>query len=243
VSLLNFKDKIESEILGTDVYLLPGVQGLEETKNIRSQILQQPECIVIAKIPLNDISLVHNLEAMGFRFAEVQLQATRKISQRHVDFADRYIYEKVNTEIELEEVINIAQSSITHDRWSMSPNRSKEESNRRVKTYLEKSFTTSLEEIWVLRDLESKEIMQFRSHKYSAPREATLLLGAVRPDLKGLGIGPISWQFCENQLSASGVKRAVTHFSAANHEIINLEVGSIGFRVTASTAVMEYSIK
>jgi hypothetical protein len=58
-----------------------------------------------------------------------------------------------------------------------------------------------------------------------------LLLGGVHPNYKNIGLGVISSHYCFNQLKDDGFKRVITHISAANMPIINLELGHFGFKV------------
>ena len=39
-------------------------------------------------------------------------------------------------------------------------------------------------------------------------------------------------------MRADGIRRAVTHISAVNYPIFNLEIGGLGFRVAAAFAVL-----
>ena len=65
-----------------------------------------------------------------------------------------------------------------------------------------------------------------------------LLLGGVHPNHKNVGLGVISSHFCFNQLKENGYKQAITHVSAANIPILNLEVGHFGFKVEETYVVL-----
>jgi len=73
---------------------------------------------------------------------------------------------------------------------------------------------------------------------YVSSTEALFLLGGVRADLKNVGVGPVSEYFEFNELIRKGIKTGITHISAANYPIVNLEIGKIGFRVLATFAVL-----
>jgi hypothetical protein len=68
--------------------------------------------------------------------------------------------------------------------------------------------------------------------------EVNLLIGGVHPEFKDIGLGIISSHFCFNQLRLSGYRRAITHISAANTPIMNLELGHLGFRLSQTYIVM-----
>jgi hypothetical protein len=63
-------------------------------------------------------------------------------------------------------------------------------------------------------------------------------LGGVHPEFKRLALGVIASYFWGNQMRRDGFRRAVTHISAINHPVFNLEIGSLGFRVNATFAVL-----
>lgn len=233
-----YLDEIDSSILGLEVYSLPET-ALENFADLKKKIRESSSIIVLTKVEVGNIRMIRRLEEFGFRFSEVQIKAKRRISKslQPPDFP--YVYERISSTTELHKIIELATTTITHDRWTTDPEKSKKQSALRYRTYLEKSLSETLEEVWVLRSRVTSEIVAFRSHMLTGPTEATLLLGGVRHDLKGLGLGPVSWAYCEHQLAQSGIKNVTTHFSSANLAIINLELGSLGFRAVESRAVME----
>ncbi len=233
-----YLDEIDSSILGVQVYSLPETE-LYNFEDLKKKILESSSVIVLTKVEVGNIAMIRALEEFGFRFSEVQIKAKRRISKSSQPPDSPYTYERISSTTELQKVIKLATTTITHDRWTTNPDKSTRQSAQRYKAYLEKSFSEASEDVWVLRSKANSEIVAFRSHRLTGPGEATLLLGGVRHDLKGLGIGPVSWAYCENQLAQSGIKNVTTHFSSANLAIINLEIGSLGFKAVESRAVME----
>jgi hypothetical protein len=53
-----------------------------------------------------------------------------------------------------------------------------------------------------------------------------------------MGLGVVASHFCFNQMRRDGIRRAVTHISAINYPVFNLEIGSLGFRVNATFAIL-----
>jgi hypothetical protein len=60
----------------------------------------------------------------------------------------------------------------------------------------------------------------------------------VHRDYKSLGLGMISEYFEFNELMRKGIRKGITHISAANYPVFNLEIAQLGFRVLAVFAVM-----
>jgi hypothetical protein len=125
-----------------------------------------------------------------------------------------------------------------HDRFTIDPALSPGISGARYRRYVEKSFVAPDEAVWRLYDPASKQTLNFRTHRVTGRGEALLLLGGVHPEFKGLGLGVIASYFCFNQMRRDGFRRAVTHISAINYPVFNLEIGNLGFRVNAAFAVL-----
>ena len=60
----------------------------------------------------------------------------------------------------------------------------------------------------------------------------------MHAELKNAGLGLISEYFEFNTLIGKGIQRGITHISASNYPIFNLEIGRVGFRVLGTFAVM-----
>jgi hypothetical protein len=81
-------------------------------------------------------------------------------------------------------------------------------------------------------------VVAFKTHRVLGPGEIQLLLGGVKTGYRSAGIGALNEYFEFNLLRDEGARSVVTHVSAKNYPILNLEVSGLGFRVEAAFAVL-----
>jgi hypothetical protein len=197
---------------------------------------------VICKVPAEDLESVHALEENGFRFVEFQLRLTGSIGREYDTSAYPYRYVKVTSEVELEPVLAIVSGMFEHDRYSRDPLFQAagwaSASDERYRRYVMKSLASRDECVFRLVSEATGDTVAFGTHRHAGESEGLLLLGGVRRDLRGSGLGMINDHFGLNQLKQEGIKRFVTHMSAANYPILNMEVRALGFRVVAGLVVM-----
>ena len=139
---------------------------------------------------------------------------------------------------QLETVLDIAARTFVHDRFSIDPHVPPGVSARRYREYVRHSFETPGDAVYQLRERESGRTVAFKTHRLVSPTEALLLLGGVDPEFKGAGVGAVKAFVEYTPFQRAGVKRAVTHLSATTYPIFVLEISRLGFRVTASYAVL-----
>ena len=99
------------------------------------------------------------------------------------------------------------------------------------------SFYAPDEEIFFLKHTPSNRIVFFRSHRIVSENSIRLLLGGTAKELKSSGIGMVAWEFALEYFKSEGFRTLYTSFSAANLEVINLEVSKIGFKILRSNYV------
>ena len=183
-----------------------------------------------AKVPLRDVGIIHGLEDRGFHLIEVQIRSEIQL-KRDLDLTPfPYRFEPVRTEEELKLVLAIARATFEHDRFRIDPELGPAFAERRYEHYVHKSFKSPDEDVFRLVNRCTGETVAFKNHRLNPPDGVTFFLGGVRPDLKSLGLGAINNRFHFQWLREHGVKRGVTHISAANHPVFNMEIGRMGFR-------------
>jgi hypothetical protein len=193
---------------------------------------------VSCKIPMERVDDVHRLEDAGFHLMECQIRARIKLRKPYDTMAFPYDFERVTREKDLDEVLAIAGTTFEHDRFRNDSRIAPHLAGLRYQEYVRKSFRSSNEAVYRLIDRKSGSTVAFKTHLYVSEREVLFLLGGVREDLKNLGLGMINEYFEFNELIGKGVTSGVTHISAANYPIFNLELCQLGFRVTTTFAVM-----
>jgi hypothetical protein len=233
------KIEIDSKVFGYDVWDISDACSFEDFKQALKDIYQpKKKSFVSCKIPINEISKINNAQEAGFMYSETQFRTKVRLKLKKNNFKFPYNYIKIQNEDQLNEVLEIANTTFEHDRYTLDSRIGKTLAGKRYMTYLEKSFWEPDEEIWGVQSKKSGRIVSFRSHRVVSPREVLLLIGGVQPHLKGLGLGIVSTEYCFNQLALDGYLHAISHIPAANIPIINLEVGNFKFRITDAFIVL-----
>ena len=135
-------------------------------------------------------------------------------------------------------MLEIAGTTFVEDRFSSDPLVGKPGSGERFRRYVLKSFRAEDEAVYRLLDPSNGRALAFNTHRYLSDDEVLFLLGGVHADLKAVGLGAANDYFLFNELMSKGVRRGTTHISAANIPVFNLEIGRLGFRVTAVYAIL-----
>lgn len=231
--------EVDSEVLELSAWSLSDIQSESDfVEAIQSLSGSKTTNYITCKLPIEGIHLIHAAEEAGFHYVETQFKTTLRLNKTFDTSKYPYDYVCLDSSDDLPEVLKIAENTIEHDRFSRDPRIGLKASGLRYRTYIEDSFQRESDEIWVVRSRSTGQVLTFRSHRRVNEDEVILLIGGVHPDFKDVGLGIISSHFCFNQLRQAGYRRAVTHISAANTPIVNLEVGHLGFRVGQTYVVM-----
>jgi ribosomal protein S18 acetylase RimI-like enzyme len=193
---------------------------------------------VSCKLSMDRIADAHGLEAAGFRLIECQIRSAINLNARVELPSLPYLFERITREEDLAPVLDIAARSFTHDRFSMDPLVPRGLSGERYRRYLRQSFESSTDAVFRLYDPASGVPVAFKSHRHLPGGEALLLLGGVDPQHQRLGLGALNTLAEIDELKKRGVRRGITHISAANHQVFNLEFGKLGFKALETFAVL-----
>jgi hypothetical protein len=233
------KIEIDTKVFGYDVWDISDASSFEDFEKALKEISKnKKESFVSCKIPINEIFKVNNAQEAGFMYSETQFRTKVRVKLGKNYHNYPYNYIKIQNEVQLNEVLEIASTTFEHDRYTLDSRIGKNLAGKRYMAYLEKSFWEPDEEIWGIQSKKSGRIVSFRSHRIVSTREVLLLIGGVQSALKGLGLGVLSTEYCFNQLALDGYMHAVSHIPAANIPIINLEVGNFKFRITDAFIVL-----
>ncbi len=231
--------EIDSRVLGGNVLAISDFDPGTDFAEFERQYVEEFHPIYVScKIPFEHISEIQILESHGFGLIEGQIRASVKLRNMHDTSRFPYDFEPVTREEDLTSVLEIAGSTFTHDRFSVDPRLVPGASGARYREYVRHSFRSAEEAVFRLVDRASRQVVAFKTHRYVSEREVLFLLGGVHPTYKKLGLGLISEYFEFNMLMQKGIRSGITHFSASNYPILNLEIGNLGFRVLTTFAVM-----
>jgi hypothetical protein len=229
---------IDSQVLGGSVLAIQGFDPAADFAAFeRGYIDAYDPVYVSAKVPLERISDVHVLESAGFQLAECQIRSMIKLRKPYDVSAYPYDFERVVREEDLDPVLDIAETTFVHDRFSVDRAIDPGVSGTRYREYVRHSFLAPDEAVYRLMDRE-RGTVAFKTHRYISGTEVLFLLGGVHADYKNLGLGLINEYFEFNELIRKGIKKGVTHISAANYPVFNLEIAQLGFRILTTFAVM-----
>jgi hypothetical protein len=231
---------IDSAILGRNVLALHDVDAGDGFAALEAAYVREwAPGYAYTKIPLEQIDKIQHLERNGFQLVECQIRAAVKLRKPY-DMArfGRYAFEQVRREEDLAEVLAIAATTFGHDRWKVDPSLAPGLAGSRYRHYVEQSFHDPRERVYRLLDRDTGRTLGFKTHRAVTDQEVLFLLGGIHPEFKNLGLGLINEYFEFNVLIAQGFRTGVTHLSAANYPVFNLEIGGLGFRVLTTLAVL-----
>jgi hypothetical protein len=230
---------IDSEVLELSAWNLSGIEsGSDFSDALTSVDKSSTTNYITCKLPIEEVRLIHAAEDAGFHFVETQFKTILRLNKLFDTSRYPYDYVCIKSDDELSEVLKIAENTIEHDRFTRDPKIGSKASGLRYRRYLKDSFDRDDDEIWGVKSKSTGQLLTFRSHRKVSDDEVNLLIGGVHPDFKDVGLGIISSHFCFNQLHNAGYRRAITHISAANTPIVNLEVGHLGFRISQTFVVL-----
>jgi hypothetical protein len=204
----------------------------------RAYIAEQDPVYVLCKVPLEQLAGIHALENAGFNLVECQIRSAIKLRRTYDVSAFNYDFVPVTREEDLGEVLDIASRTFVHDRFLLDPCVAPGFSGARYAEYVRKSFASPEEAVYRLVDRSTGRVAAFKTHRYVSDDEVLFLLGGVHPDFKNAGLGPLNEFFEFNELMRKGIRRGVTHISAGNYPVFNLEIGRLGFRVLCTFAIL-----
>jgi hypothetical protein len=231
--------EVDSEVLELSAWNLSEIASESDfLEAIHSVAKSKTTNYITCKLPIESIYLIHAAEAAGFHFVETQFKTVIRLNKSFDTAKYPYDYVRIESPDDLSKVLKIAENTIEHDRFSRDPSIGSIASGLRYRKYLEESFHRDDDEIWAVKSKSTGQILTFRSHRQVNQDQVNLLIGGVHPDFKDIGLGVISSHFCFNQLRLSEFRRAITHISAANTPIVNLELGHLGFRISQTYVVM-----
>lgn len=230
--------EVDSKVFGRPMLSLSGFEANADFRAFEEDyVARYQPAYVTAKLRMDELEALHELEAAGFRFMECQIRSALRLRQPYpADFP--YRLEAVESEEALEPVLDIAAKTFVHDRFANDLGLPKGFSGERYRAYVRHSYEQANEAVYRLIEEETGATVGFKTHRYVSSSEGLLLLGGVAPECKNAGVGVINEYLEFNELRRKGIQRVLTHFSAANHAILQLEIGRLGFRVESTLAVL-----
>jgi hypothetical protein len=234
-------NEIDSRVLGRPVLdLLDPEEGDDIAAEEKAYINSHHPAYVLSKARVEDLPLIHRLEDAGFRFIETQLRLTFSLKRPFDVHGELYHFERVVSELALEEVLEIVRETFTDDRWLVDPwfDHTQGLSGKRYEAYVRQSFERADERVYRLVERKSGRTLAIKTHRHLGDGKALMLLGGVHPDYKGAGLAPLMSHYECNELFRQGFTRLTTHVSARNYAILNIEMAALKYKVAQTFVVL-----
>ena len=191
---------------------------------------------VFCKMGVEQISQINTLIGNGFGFIEYQIREQLKLKKVPYPIFNPYQME-LATDDDMDEIIDIAETTFEHDRFSIDPLISRSFSSQRYKAYVLKSHGVEDEYLYKTYNKLTNEIVGFKTHKIIGD-EAIMFLGGVVNKYKKTPIPVINSYLELNELQKRGIKKITTHISGSNYGVLNLEVKEFGYKVVNGFVVL-----
>lgn len=231
--------EIDSQLWGRSVLNIRSVSTTDDFQALEADyIARHAPAYVYSAVELADVPRIEFLSHAGFSPIDCQLLLRVSFRRQFDTSAHGLSYRQVVTQTQLDEVLSIASELDFNDRFSRDPVVPPGFATQRYLAYLRQSFTADSDEIWSVCDSGTGKLLTFRSHRHVGNGEVQLLLGGVRKELHGEGLGAISTHFCFNQMAAAGIRRASTRISMTNKSVFDLEVTHFGFRYVSTSLIL-----
>lgn len=234
------KQEIDSQVVGRAILALSGPYDDDFARLESDYVRTHQPLYVVYKAPIEDIATIQHLEDHGFRFVETQLRLSFRL-RGHFDTSKApYVFERVTTEDQLREVLAIAANTFTDDRFLVDPalRGAQQVSSARYQAYVRQSFLRPDERVYRLVNPTTGQTVAFKTHRIVSPEEALMLLGGVHVHYKNAGVAAINAYHEFNELMRNGVKRFITHVSARNYGVMNLEISGFQYRIKQTFIVL-----
>jgi len=231
--------EIDSQIWGRSVLCILSFNTADDFHRSEADyIALHAPAYVYSSVELSDVPRIEYLSHAGFSPVDCQLLLKTSFRRQFDTSAYGLSYHQVVTQTQLDEVLSIAAQLDFNDRFSRDPAVPSGFATQRYLAYLRQSFAADSDEIWSVCDPGTGRLLTFRSHRHVGKGEVQLLLGGVRKELHGKGLGAISTHFCFNQMAAAGIRRANTRISMTNKPVFDLEVTHFGFRYQSASLIL-----
>ncbi len=192
---------------------------------------------VSCKMPIENIKDIQALGKHGFEFIEYQVREQLGL-KKAFPVIKPYQFELVDNDADLQKVLEIADTTFEHDRFTIDPLLPKSFSGERYKAYVMKSYLAEDEFLYKCFNGTTGEILGFKTHKIINGNEAIMFLGGIDNKYKRSPIPVINGYLELNELLRKGVKKVTTHISGSNYGVQNLEIKEFGYKVTNGFVVL-----
>ncbi len=188
------------------------------------------ECLIMMKVPAEEIDLARHLTGCGFYPVETQLEIAMPLTRLVSASVGRGTLLRRASVEDRARIVAIAGSAFRHDRFHVDSTLSLSLANRRYQNWVERAYTDG-EQVFVFVEQRSGKVLGFY-HIREILEGVDLSLAAIDPIYQGAGVGPLMYQAVLEECRQRGYRTAVTHIAVSNLPVANLFF-RMGFSIRA----------
>jgi len=147
------KIEIDSAVFGRNVLALTAVTPSDDLVAAEAAYRGQFQPVYVScRVGLEELATIHHLEAHGFELIECQIRSGIRFKKDYEVSRFPYEYQRVTTPAALDQVLEIAERTVVHDRFTVDAAVPAGISGERYRRYVCKSFSAPDEAVWRLFD-------------------------------------------------------------------------------------------
>jgi hypothetical protein len=203
---------------------------------------------IVVKVPSEELHLVHELEGIGFKFIENQFIVTinpndiKDMDESLLTHFPKMSVKRVTRPDEIEIInSNIAEGMFVHDRISVDPNFSKEQSLKRLQNWISELFYREKSEIYFL--VKEEKNAGFLVLEFIDDHKVLITFAGLFNSFKNSGIAFFLVYFTMKLALQKNKSKVEAIFSSNNRNMFNIISRTIRFRVENSYLVLRKIIK
>lgn len=195
---------------------------------------------VYARIPIEQLHCIHYLEKNGFNYIETQFKMTKRLVKKEdlSLFNNEYELIPVTNKEDLPFIHSLSDEIMKADRVYQDAEIDKNIAKKRYHLYINKSFNSKNENIFKTRFTPDDKIIGFHTNMMVDSKNILFFIGGILPEYRNSGACFAHSYLIYNYLLDRGYKNITTHISAANYNIINLEMRTLGFKPKQTYVIM-----
>jgi len=200
---------------------------------------------VLAKIPLNNNLLVHQLESEGFKYLENLITLQKKVSTikyvpaMYLNIAEEYDHQLISDQKDLLTLTGeIKKGLFTNDRVSQDPFFNECLSSNRYANWINSLFNSENFELYFIIKRKDQSKVGFFILNNSDHKKYKQLLAGLFNDYKKTGIGFLTVLFPLMICKEQNINRLETYVSSNNLDILNMHSAVFAYEFKSTYVVL-----
>lgn len=199
---------------------------------------------IVAKIPNQNIELVHNLEQFSFRYLENQIsilfnhQATEELKTSWIDRFQKFTCEILIEESDLNTISRlILEGLFENDRFSIDPFISDEKPNLRISNWLRDIFKREAPGIYLIKDM-NRKIVGFFVLKNPDAKTLFVELAGIFKEYRNKGYSFLLLKYILSTAKILSMNSIRADISSNNMNTLNTFARFVPFKIVSNNVVL-----